>query len=88
MATKQLSERREPKIKDFLQGSESEWIIQARNGLQIPAISQEWAYQAWSSDFCEPVELPEVSENRVVDCKYFVGDLETLLVFLKLWSTG
>ena len=52
----------------------------ACNGLQIPAISLDWADEAWSSDFCEPVELPEVLENIIVDCKYFVGDLQTLLV--------
>ncbi|XP_015749512.1 PREDICTED: uncharacterized protein LOC107329327 [Acropora digitifera] len=45
----------------------------------------ENTYQAWISDFCEPVELPEVLENRIVDCKYFVGDLQTLLV--PHWST-
>ena len=66
-----------------------ERIIQACNGLQVPAISLDWADQAWSSDFCEPVELPEVLENRIVDFKYFVGDLRTLLVLsLKhSWST-
>ena len=64
-----------------------ERIIQACNGLQVLAISLDWADQAWSSDFCEPVELPEVLENRIVDCKYFVGDLQTLLVSLKHWST-
>ncbi|XP_067053086.1 uncharacterized protein [Acropora muricata] len=67
--------------------SSRERIIQACNGLQIPAISLDWADQAWSSDFCEPVELPEILENRTVDCKYFVGDLQTLLVSLKHWST-
>ena len=60
-----------------------ECIIRACNGLQIPAIFLDWADQAWSSNFCEPVELPEVLENRIVDCKYFVGDLETLVVSLK-----
>ena len=54
---------------------------------KIPPISLDWADQAWSSNFCEPVEVPEVLENRVVDCKYFVGDLGTLLVSLKHWST-
>ena len=55
-----------------------------RNGLQIPAISLDRADQAWSSDFCEPVELLEVLENIIVDCKlkYFVGDLQILLVSL------
>ncbi|KAK2566224.1 hypothetical protein P5673_009693 [Acropora cervicornis] len=53
--------------------SSRERIIQACNGLQVPAISLDWADQAWSSDFCEPVELPEILENRIVDCKYFVG---------------
>ncbi|XP_044174621.1 condensin-2 complex subunit D3-like isoform X3 [Acropora millepora] len=67
--------------------SSRERIIQACNGLQVPAISLDWADQAWSSDFCEPVELPEILENRIVDCKYFVGDLQTLLVSLKHWST-
>ena len=67
--------------------SSRERIVQACNGLQIPAISLDWADQAWSSDFCEPVELPEILENRIVDCKYFVGDLQTLLVSLKHWST-
>ncbi|XP_074618441.1 uncharacterized protein LOC141877386 isoform X2 [Acropora palmata] len=67
--------------------SSRERIIQACNGLQVPAISLDWADQAWSSDFCEPVELPEVLENRIVDCKYFLGDLQTLLVSLKHWST-
>ena len=67
--------------------SSRERIIQTCNGLQIPAISLDWADQAWISDFCEPVELPEVLENRIVDCKYFVGDLQTLLVSLKHWST-
>ena len=57
------------------------------HGLQIPAISLDWADQAWSSDFCDPVELPEILENRIVDCKYLVGDLQTLLVSLKHWST-
>ena len=37
--------------------------MQACNGLQVPAISLDWVDQAWSSDFCEPVELPEVLEN-------------------------
>ena len=39
--------------------SSRERIIQACNGLQVPAISLDWADQAWISDFCEPVELPE-----------------------------
>jgi len=68
--------------------SSRERIIQACNGLQIPAISLDWADQACSSDFCEPVEFPEVLENRIVGCKYFVGDLQTLLVSLKHWSTS
>ena len=54
---------------------------------KISPISLDWADQAWSSNFCEPVGLPEVSEIRVVDCKYFAGDLGTLLVSLKHWST-
>ena len=42
-----------------------ERIIEVCSGLQIPTISLDWADQAWSSDFCEPVELPEVLENRI-----------------------
>ena len=60
--------------------SSRECIIQACIGLQI---SLDWADQARSSDFCESVELPVALEN--VDCKYFVGDLQTLLVPLKHW---
>ena len=69
--------------------SSRERIIEICNGLQIPAISLGWADQAWSSDFCEPVELLEVLENTIVDCKlkYFVGELQILLVALRHWST-
>ena len=64
----------------------AKWLPQSMAS-KIPPISLDWADQAWSSNFCEPVELPEVLENRVVDCKYFVGELGTLLVSLKHWST-
>ena len=79
MATKQFLEKGA--------NQNGERVIQACNGCQIPAISLDWAEQAWSSDFCEPAELPEVLENRIVDCKYFVGALQTLLVSLRHYST-
>ena len=64
----------------------TERTISACDGLQISAISKEWADQAWNSDFCEPLELPEVLENSIVDCKYFVKELQSLLLIARRWS--
>ena len=66
----------------------TERTISACNGLQISALPQDWADQAWSSDFCESSELPEVLENRLVDSKYFVDELQSLLLIARQWSGG
>ncbi|XP_068707976.1 condensin-2 complex subunit D3-L-like isoform X1 [Montipora foliosa] len=68
--------------------STRERIIEACNGLQISSVPLDWTEQAWSSDFCESVDLPEVLENRILECKYCVDDLQTLLVTVRQWSTG
>jgi len=64
----------------------TEKTISACNGLQISAVSKEWAEQAWSSDFCESAGLPEVLENSVDDCKHFVKELQSLLMIARQWS--
>ena len=66
----------------------TERTISACNGLQISALPQDWTDQAWSSDFCESSELPEVLENRLVDGKYFVDELQSLLLIARQWSAG
>ena len=68
--------------------STRERIIEACNGLQISSVPLDWTEQAWSCDFCESVDLPEVLENRILECKYCVDDLQTLLVTVRQWSTG
>lgn len=64
----------------------TERTISACNGLQISAVPKDWAEQAWGADFCEFLELPEVLENSIVDCKYFVQELQSLLLIARQWS--
>ncbi|KAJ7392208.1 Condensin-2 complex subunit D3 [Desmophyllum pertusum] len=67
----------------------TERTISACNGLQISSIAKEWADQAWNSDFFESQGLPEVLENNIFDCRYFVEELKALLTISRLWtSTG
>lgn len=62
--------------------------ISACDGLNISSIPPDWAEQAWGSDFCESSELPEVLENRLLSCKYFVHELQSLLMAARKWLRG
>ena len=68
--------------------STTERTISACNGLQISEISNDWAEIAWSSDFCEPLELPDLLENCIVDRKYYIKELQNLLLISRQWSRG
>ncbi|KAM7435860.1 Condensin-2 complex subunit D3 [Porites harrisoni] len=68
--------------------STTERTISACNGLQISKISNDWAEIAWSSDFCEPLELPDLLENCIVDRKYYINELQNLLLISRQWSRG
>ena len=63
----------------------TERLVAACNGLRLSTIPKDWTDQVWQSDFCEPQSLPEVLENGVVECAYFVEDLENFLAIARQW---
>ena len=68
--------------------SKTEKTITACSNLQISSISQEWAEDAWNSEFCESQGFPEVLENCMIDRGYFVRELKELLLISKQWTTS
>lgn len=64
----------------------TERTISACQSLQISSISKEWTEDAWNSEFCESQGFPEVLENSIFESRYFVRELQELLLISKQWT--